>query len=98
MKWAITTALSLIALQALVTNGASGRVGQFFADANRLLERALDPTVPAIPDRRGLDRSTYRGDVPLTSDGSPKTATRVQRPTTDQPTPRLPIPGQQRPV
>lgn len=52
MKWALSTALGLIALQALVTHGASGRVGQFFADVNRLVERALDPTVPAIPDRR----------------------------------------------
>lgn len=47
-----TTWLALIALQALATKGASGRVGEFFADIDRLLERALDPTVPAVPDLR----------------------------------------------
>lgn len=51
MRWAFSTVLGLVAFQTLVSRAGSGRVGQFFTDANHLLERALDPTVPAIPDR-----------------------------------------------
>lgn len=44
--------LGLIALQALGSNGGSGRVASAFADLSGLIERVLDPDVPAIPDRR----------------------------------------------
>lgn len=53
MRWTFSTVLALVAFQTLVSRAGSGRVGQFFTDANHLLERALDPTVPAIPDRSG---------------------------------------------
>jgi hypothetical protein len=51
LRGAVTAWLSLIALQAIVTNG-SGKVAAALTDVDRLISRALDPTVPAIPDRR----------------------------------------------
>lgn len=44
--------LGLIALQTIASSGGSGRITSFFTDVDRLVKRALDPTVPAIPDRR----------------------------------------------
>jgi hypothetical protein len=52
LGWMFTTWLTLIALQTLSTQGASGRVASLFTDVNSLVQRALDPTIPAIPDRR----------------------------------------------
>lgn len=46
------TWLGLIALQTLSTSGASGRVAEAFRDVNTIVNHALDPTVPAIPDLR----------------------------------------------
>lgn len=51
-RGAVTAWLALIALQAVSTKGGSGRVASLFQDINRLVGRALDPTVPAIPDLR----------------------------------------------
>lgn len=62
--WMFTTWLSLIALQALTSPGAPARVSQAFAGANHLLERALDPTVPAIPDRSASGTSQPATAVP----------------------------------
>jgi len=53
IRGAASAWLGLIALQAVSTRGGSGRVAEFFNDANRLVQRVLDPNVPAIPDRRG---------------------------------------------
>jgi hypothetical protein len=50
-KGAASAALTLIALQAITTTG-SGRVAGFFTDLEHLVQRAIDPNVPAIPDRR----------------------------------------------
>ena len=47
----MTAWLGLIALHTLADKG-SGRVGEFLGDVDRLLQRALDPTIPAIPDLR----------------------------------------------
>jgi hypothetical protein len=47
----ITAWLGLIALQTVAQAG-SGRVASFFGDVDRLVQRALSPNVPAIPDRR----------------------------------------------
>jgi hypothetical protein len=52
LRGAMTAWLGLIALQAVSTTGGSGRISALFGDVNRLVERALDPKVPAIPDRR----------------------------------------------
>lgn len=52
LTWAFTTWLGLVALQAVVSRGGSGRISQAFSDLDALLERVLDPTVAAIPDRR----------------------------------------------
>ena len=70
--------LGLIALQALASTGGSGRVAEAFTDADRLIKRLLDPTVPAIPDLR------------TASAGSPAPAAGPGPMTT---IPRLPIPG-----
>ncbi len=86
LTWAFTTWLALVALQALTTKSAPGRIGEFFADVDAFLERALDPTVPAIPDlRSGGEQAT---------DAKAKTTT-----TTTTAIPRLPaLSGSQRPV
>jgi hypothetical protein len=47
----VTAWLGLIVLQTVGTTG-SGQVAGAFADVNRLVKRALDPSVAAIPDRR----------------------------------------------
>jgi hypothetical protein len=52
LRGAVTAWLALIALQAVTTKGGSGRLASFFSDVDRLIGRALDPTVPAIPDLR----------------------------------------------
>lgn len=49
---AFTTWLALTALAALGTSGASGRVASALSEINDVIERVLDPTVAAIPDRR----------------------------------------------
>lgn len=86
--WMVSTWLGLIALQAVVSRGGSGRVAQAFADLDTLLERVLDPTVPAIPDRRaGATSSAVRSAATTTTT------------TTDTTIPRLPaVPGSTRAV
>lgn len=91
LRGAMVAWLGLIALQAVGTAGGSGRLAELFAAANQLVHRALDPTVPAIPDlahgeswgQTGASASTYQrpADLPLNAPTG---------------TPRLPIPG--RPV
>jgi hypothetical protein len=44
--------LGLVALHAVGSRGGSGRVGDAFADVAGVIERVMNPTVPAIPDRR----------------------------------------------
>lgn len=44
--------LGLVALHALGSKGGSGRVSEAFADVAGVIERLLDPRVPAIPDLR----------------------------------------------
>jgi hypothetical protein len=60
VRGAVTAWLSLIALQAIVANG-SGKVADAFAGVAGLVDRALDPKVPAIPDRRDGAPSAYSG-------------------------------------
>ena len=52
LGWAFSAWLALIALQTLSTNGASGRVSGAFTELSALVDRVLDPSIPAIPDRR----------------------------------------------
>lgn len=89
LSWAFTTWLALVALQALTSKSASGRVAQALGDVDRLLERALDPTVPAIPDLRDGAKTKQRAHVT-----TPTTPTNPS-----MTSPRLPVPaGVQRPV
>lgn len=80
-----TTWLGLIALQALVSRGGSGRVAEFFTDVNNILERALDPTVPAIPDLRTTGKATK---APRAAQSVPDTSPAPTPP----PPPRLRLP------
>ncbi|OJV57954.1 MAG: hypothetical protein BGO38_06950 [Cellulomonas sp. 73-145] len=50
--WALSAALSLIALQALTSPSAPARVSGIFAGAQKAVDRALNPNLPAIPDLR----------------------------------------------
>lgn len=52
LRWVFGAWLGLIALQALTSPSAPDRVAQAFSGAQGLIERLLDPTVPAIPDLR----------------------------------------------
>lgn len=58
LRGMVTAWLGLIVLQTVGSAG-SGRVAGAFADVNRLLKRALDPSVPAIPDRRAGGAGGY---------------------------------------
>jgi len=49
---AFTAWLGLIALRSAVSAGGSGRIAELFADLNAVVERILDPAVPAIRDQR----------------------------------------------
>lgn len=60
---AATACLGLIALQAVSTDGGSGRISQLLADANGILQRVLDPTVPAIPDRNSVAAGAARSEA-----------------------------------
>lgn len=60
VRGVVTAWLGLVALQA-VSKAGSGRVPSFFADVDQLVQRALSPNVPAIPDRRSA-AGTYDSD------------------------------------
>lgn len=60
-RGALTAWMALIVLQTVGTRGGSGKVASLFTDANTLVTRALSPSVPAIPDRRG---GLSAGDTP----------------------------------
>ena len=55
---AVSAALGLIALQAVVSRGGSGRIAEAFALLQGGIDRALDPSVPAITDRRTATATT----------------------------------------
>lgn len=86
LSWMFTTWLALIALQALTTRTAPSRVGDMLSDINGLLERALDPNVPAIPDLRA-------GAAPAASSPSTSTSTTGGSVFGPPSTPRLPVPA-----
>ena len=59
LRGAVTAWMALIVLGAVGTAGGSGRLAGLFGDVDRLVKRALDPNVPAIPDRRAGANSTH---------------------------------------
>ncbi len=75
MRGALTAWLALIALEAVSRNG-SGRVADLLGDVNRLVNRALSPKVPAIPDRRtgGSTGGSTAGTAPQYATSSAGTA------------------------
>jgi hypothetical protein len=66
LRGALTAWMCLIVLQAAGSAGGSGKLATLFTDVNRLVQRALSPDVPAIPDRRNT-----RGTAIVTADGTP---------------------------
>jgi hypothetical protein len=79
----VTAWLGLIVLQTVSTQGGSGRVSGLFYDIDRLLQRALDPSVPAIPNLAkggrwgsgvtgsiGADPTVTSPDTPYTRPGA----------------------------
>ena len=85
LGWMFTTWLTLIALQTLSTPGASGRVASLLNDVNGLVQRALDPTIPAIPDRR------TGASAPASTTGAAAPTPSTQAPYAPGMTPRLPF-------
>lgn len=65
-RGALTAWGALIVLHTVGTAGGSGLLASLFADLDSLVKRALDPTVPAIRDRRNL-----RGTAVVTENGTP---------------------------
>ncbi len=98
---AVSTVLGLTLLQTLTVGESASRVGSLLRDVDHLLERALDPTVPAIPDRSVHGPAKTGGTVPKANTKT-KTTTPTKAPTKSTVAtttiPRLPIPGQQRAV
>lgn len=94
--------LALAALQAIGSSpAATGRVGGALSGVAGLVRRALDPTVPAIPDLRpGRDRNAPASlasppaSAPTTTPavGPPPAGSQAPQPTPPPPpaTPRLP--------
>jgi len=70
VAWAFTTALGLVTLQALATREAPGRIGDLLTDANRIIQRVLDPDVAAIPDL-AAGRAGGQPAAPATPGGQP---------------------------
>jgi hypothetical protein len=66
-RGALTAWMTLIVLQTVSTAGGSGKVAGLFDDVNNLVKRALDPAVPAIPDRR----TGSQGTAVVTPGGTP---------------------------
>ncbi len=92
MSWRglFTGALTLVALQAVVSsNAAAGRVGDMLEHVADLARRLLDPSVPAIPDLAGAGGGLGETDSPAAA-----AATATGPPGGDQdrdrPAPRLP--------
>lgn len=61
VRGAVAAWLGLITLQAVASKGGSGRVASAFADLSGLVDRVIDPAVPAIPDRRGPSHAVAEG-------------------------------------
>jgi hypothetical protein len=68
----VTAWLGLVVLQTVSTKGGSGRVAALFGDVDRVLRRAFDPKVAAIPDRRS--GATTPSASPASSKSLPKSA------------------------
>ncbi|MBN9375103.1 MAG: hypothetical protein J0I40_06880 [Cellulomonas sp.] len=88
--WMFSTWLGLIALQALTSPSAPTRVSQLFSGAAAFVNRALDPTVPLIPDLRtaGAASESAGGGFGGAFGGAPAATT-----TTAQARPGRPIAG-----
>jgi hypothetical protein len=87
VRGALTAWLGLIVLHGLTTKGGSKAVGGAFDVVGNVVERALSPDVPAIPDRRTGESRHIEQDTPTTP----------AAPTKPVPN-RVPIPGNGKPT
>lgn len=62
MRGILAGALALVALHTLVSSGST-RIAPLFRVPGRVAVRFLDPTVPAIPDRRPDDEAGLRAGL-----------------------------------
>lgn len=57
IRGVVAGVLALIALQVITSRGGSKNVTGLFGTAGSMVKRALDPSVPAIPDlRKGVTK------------------------------------------
>jgi hypothetical protein len=90
VRGALGAWLGLVALQVATTSGGSGRIAGAFGVLNGLVERALDPNVPAIPDgARAAVRDADAGGDSKVLDGAD---TKVVSPAPPNPS-TIPLPG-----
>jgi hypothetical protein len=66
LRGAVSAWLGLILLRTIGENG-SGPIADLLADLDAMVQRALDPAVPAIPDRR----TSAEGTAVVTPGGTP---------------------------
>jgi hypothetical protein len=71
LRGALSAWLGLIALQAVSTKGGSGRIVELANSVSSFVDRALDPTIPAIPDLRSGE--TWGTAGPVGTFGTPGT-------------------------
>lgn len=90
IRGAFSAWLGLIALQAVSTKGGSGRISEAFGDVASIVERVLDPDVPAIPDRRDGGAGPSKEDAARIKDA--QAAGGSQGTTSSRAFGRLPIP------
>lgn len=85
--------LGLVALHALAEKGGSGRVADAFGDVAGLVERVMDPNVPAIRDRRaGASKTEAKESKAAAGVAAGKAKGGASTGTHDRITDRLPIP------
>lgn len=77
LRGALSAAFGLTVLQVAVSQGGSSKIGGALDVVNGLVQKAFDPSVPAIPDRSlnaGAARSAAAGNTPTAQVLSPNPA------------------------
>ncbi len=65
LRGVLVGALALVALQTAVQPGASGRLASLFGVPAAVARRFIDPTVPAIPDRRAKPSKSSKSSATI---------------------------------
>jgi hypothetical protein len=72
--------LGLVALQALTSEGGSGKAAGLIDFLSSVVDRALDPTVPAIPDLAGASSGPAADPGNPMATGAPRSPGTVPNP------------------